>query len=70
MSHLDEPQFGRAIASCAKCDFKAFEVSAFLDRQLTVMVAASTNDGRWTHDDKKLVDGVFQILCLGCRTMA
>lgn len=70
MSQLDETKFEAAIAGCAKCDFKAFEVSAYLDRQVTVMVAQSANDGRWTYDADKFYDGVFRIQCLGCRTMA
>lgn len=70
MGQLDEAKFEAAIAGCTKCDFKAFEVSAYLDRQVTVMVAQSTNDGRWAHDNAKFFDGVYQIQCLGCRTMA
>ena len=70
MSYLDETKFEAAIAGCSKCDFKAFEVSAYLDRQVTVMVAQSANDGRWAHDAEKFYDGVFRIQCLGCKTMA
>lgn len=70
MSQLDEETFEAAIAGCTKCDFKAFEVSAYLDRQVTVLLAQSSHDGHWTHDEAKLVDGVFRIQCLGCKTMA
>lgn len=70
MSQLDEDKFEAAIAGCTKCDFKAFEVFAYLDRQVTVMIGKSNNDGRWTHDAAKLVDGVYRIQCLGCKTMA
>jgi hypothetical protein len=70
MSELDPAKFEAAIAGCTKCDFKAFEVSAYLDRKLTVMVAQSANDGHWAYDDAKFVDGVFRIQCLGCKTMA
>lgn len=70
MSKLDEAKFEAAIAGCSKCAFKAFEVSAYLDRQVTVMLAQSQNDGRWTHDNAKFLDGVFRIQCLGCKTMA
>ncbi|MEJ7602196.1 MAG: hypothetical protein WKG01_30140 [Kofleriaceae bacterium] len=69
MSQLDEQKFEAAIAGCTKCDFKAFEVSAYLDRQVTVRIAQSNNDGRWSHDAANLVDGVFRIQP-GCRTMA
>jgi hypothetical protein len=70
MSQLDESKFEAAISGCAKCDFKAFEVSAYLDRQVTVMLAQTNNDGRWTHDAAKLVDGVFRVQCFSCKTMA
>lgn len=70
MSQLDETKFEAAIAGCTKCDFKAFEVSAYLDRQVTVMVAQSNNDGRWAYEPEQFFDGVFRIQCLGCRTMA
>lgn len=70
MGQLDEQKFEAAIAGCTKCDFKAFEVSAYLDRQVTVMLAQSNNDGRWTHDAAKFFDGVFRIQCFNCKTMA
>jgi hypothetical protein len=70
MSQLDETKFEAAISGCAKCDFKAFEVSAYLDRQVTVMVAQSANDGRWAYEPEQFFDGVFRIQCLGCKTMA
>lgn len=70
MSELDETKFDAAIAGCTKCDRRAFEVSAFLDREVIVRLAQSSNDGRWAHDAPKLVDGIFRIQCLGCRTMA
>lgn len=70
MGQLDGDRFDRAIAGCAACDFKAFEVSAYLDREVTVMLAKSNNDGRWAHDAPKFFDGVYRIQCLGCRTMA
>jgi hypothetical protein len=70
VGQLDEAKFDAAIAGCAKCDFKAFEVSAYLDREVTVMLGKSNNDGRWAHDAAKFFDGVYRIQCLGCRTMA
>lgn len=68
MGQLDEARFDAAIAGCTKCDYKAFEVSAYLDREVTVMLAKSNNDGRWTHDAAKFFDGVYRVQCLGCRT--
>lgn len=70
MGQLDEAKFDKAIAGCTKCDFKAFEVSAYLDREVTVMLAQSNNDGRWTHDAAKFFDGIYRIQCFGCKTMA
>jgi hypothetical protein len=70
MGKLDAQSFEKAVAGCSKCEFKAFDVSAYLDRTLSVMVAKSNNDGRWTFDDAKFFDGVFRIQCLSCKTLA
>ena len=70
MSQLDEAKFNSLIAGCKKCDRRAFEVSAYLDRQVTVMLAKSNNDGRWIYDPDKFVDGVYRIQCMGCQTPA
>jgi hypothetical protein len=70
MGHLDEKGFERAIAGCTKCDYKAFEVSSYIDRQVTVMLAESNDDGRWAHDGEKFIDGVFAIRCIKCQTKA
>jgi hypothetical protein len=70
MGQLDEQKFEAAIAACSNCDYKAFEVSAYLDRTVTVMLAQSQHDGRWIHDEAKFYDGVFRIRCLGCKTLA
>jgi hypothetical protein len=66
MGHLDETKFEHAIAGCTKCDRKAFEVSSYIDRQVSVMVAEANDDGRWTHDGEKFIDGVFRIRCISC----
>ena len=72
MGQLDEQSFEKAIAGCSKCDFKAFEVIAYLDRHVTVLAGKSQNDGRWLHDhtDPKFFDGVFKIHCMSCQTVA
>ena len=70
MGHLDEKKFAQAIAGCAKCDAKAFEVQSYIDRQLSVMLARANQDGRWTHDGEKFIDGTFRIKCIGCSTEA
>jgi hypothetical protein len=66
MGNLDEAKFTAVISGCAKCDRKAFEVSSYIDRQVSVMVAQANDDGRWTHDGEKFIDGVYKIRCLGC----
>lgn len=66
MGHLDETKFEQLISGCSKCDRRAFEVWSYIDRQVTVMLAESNNDGRWTHDGEKFIDGVYKIRCIGC----
>lgn len=66
MGNLDEKKFAAAIAGCAKCDAKAFEVMSYIDRQLTVMLAEPNQDGRWTHDGEKFIDGTYRIKCIAC----
>src|SRR5688572_18567352 len=70
MGHLDEQKFEAAIAGCTKCDFKAFEISAYLDRQVSVLAGKGQTNGQWTHDVPKFFDGVYRIQCLGCQTHA
>jgi hypothetical protein len=67
MGHLDEQTFKQAIDHCTKCEAKAFEVLSYLDRQLSVMLAEPNQDGRWTHDGEKFIDGVYRIRCIACR---
>src|SRR4051812_126591 len=66
MGQLDEKAFEQAIAACAKCESRSFEVSSYIDRRLSVMLAEANDDGRWVHDGEKFIDGVFRIRCLGC----
>ncbi|MGE0547332.1 MAG: hypothetical protein AB7O24_08905 [Kofleriaceae bacterium] len=68
MGHLDESAFKQAIAHCTHCEAKAFEVLSYLDRQLSVMLAEPNQDGRWTHDGEKFIDGTYRIRCIACRT--
>jgi hypothetical protein len=70
MGHLDDKKYTQAIAGCGKCDAKAFEVNSYVDRELIVMLAAPTQDGRWTHDAATLVDGTYRIRCIACSTDA
>lgn len=70
MGKLDEPAFARTIAACRTCEAKAFEVSSYIDRKTSVMLAERSDDGRWTHDGQKLIDGVFRIKCIRCGELA
>jgi hypothetical protein len=66
MGHLDEPTFARALDPCAKCGGKSFEISAYLDRTVSVMLGESNGDGKWCYDGEKFIDGVFRIRCVAC----
>ena len=70
MGKLDEPAFAAILAGCAKCDTKAFEVASYIDRQVTVMLGEPNDDGRWTHDGEKFIDGVYRIKCIRCSDVA
>ena len=70
MGHLDDKKYTAALAGCAKCDAKAFEVTSYIDRELIVMLAMPNQDGRWTHDHGKLVDGTYRIRCMACSSDA
>ena len=48
MGHLDEKKYVAAITGCKKCDAKAFEVNTYIDREVLVMLAQPSGDGRWT----------------------
>jgi hypothetical protein len=66
MGNLDEASFERSIAGCAKCQRTAFEVASYIDRQISVMLGERNDDGKWTHDGEKFIDGVYRIRCIGC----
>ncbi|HTL31618.1 MAG TPA: hypothetical protein VL326_00760 [Kofleriaceae bacterium] len=70
MGKLDEAAFETTIASCPKCEAKAFEVASYIDRQVTVMLGERNDDGRWTHDGEKFIDGVYRVTCIRCRADA
>jgi hypothetical protein len=67
MGKLDEKAFASAVAGCKKCEGKAFEVASYIDRQGSVMLGERADDGRWTHDGEKFIDGVYRIQCIRCR---
>lgn len=70
MGALDEPAFEKLIAGCTKCDAKAFELASYIDRQISVMLGERNDDGRWTHDGEKFIDGVYRAQCIRCRDIA
>ncbi|MDB4953833.1 MAG: hypothetical protein JWO36_1402 [Myxococcales bacterium] len=66
MGNLDEKTFETTIAHCTKCGAKALEVFTYIDRQISVMLGERNDDGRWTHDGEKFIDGVYRIKCIAC----
>ena len=70
MGALDEPAFEKLIAGCTKCEAKAFEVASYIDRQISVMLGERNDEGRWTHDNEKFIDGVYRAECIRCRDVA
>ncbi len=66
MGKLDEETFANVIAECGKCGAHAFELASYIDRQLSVMLGDANDDGRWTHDGEKFIDGVYRVRCLAC----
>lgn len=66
MGHLDEAAFARHLQGCAGCGGTVFDVTAYLDRKVSVMLGEANNDGRWAHDGEKFVDGTYRITCAGC----
>jgi hypothetical protein len=68
MGKLDERAFAGIVAACTKCEAKVFEVASIIDRKVSVMLGSPTNEGRWTHDGKNFIDGVYRIQCVRCRS--
>jgi len=67
MGKLDERAFAATVAGCKKCDAKVFEVATFIDRKVAVMLGEPQDDGRWTHDGKNFIDGIYRVQCVRCR---
>jgi hypothetical protein len=67
MGHLDEAAFRRALEPCARCSGKAFDIDAYLDRTVEVMLGEANDDGRWCYDGEKFIDGVFRVRCVACQ---
>jgi hypothetical protein len=67
MGKLDEAAFEKVIAACPCGGVASFEVHSFIDRQITVMLGERNDDGRWTHDGEKFIDGVYRVTCIACR---
>lgn len=70
MGQLDEAGFAQAISTCGKCAGVAFEISSYLDRQVSVMLGDANGDGKWVYDGEKFIDGVYRIRCMSCSTDA
>jgi hypothetical protein len=70
MGALDEATFAKLLAGCTKCEAKAFEITSYLDRQVSVMLGERNDDGRWAHDGEKFIDGIYRAVCIRCRHVA
>lgn len=74
MGKLDEKTFATTSASCTTCGTErgaaAFEVSSYIDRTTSVMLGERSDDGRWTHDGEKLIDGIYRVRCIRCSDAA
>ena len=70
MGQLDEKKFAAVIAACPNCQAKAFEVASYIDRQVSVMLGERNDDGRWSHDGEKFIDGIYKIRCINCNALA
>ena len=70
MGALDEAAFAKVIEACVKCEATAFEVHSYIDRATSVMLGERNDDGRWTHDGEKFIDGVIRVVCIRCRAAA
>jgi hypothetical protein len=66
VGHLEEAAFQRALDPCASCGGQSFEISAYLDRTVSVMLGEANGDGKWCYDGEKFIDGVFRIRCMAC----
>jgi hypothetical protein len=64
---LDEPQFEAILAAgCKSCGSTRLEISSYLDRQVSVMLADPNDDGVWTHDGLRFIGGAYRIACADC----
>ncbi len=70
MGHLDQKTFASTISRCTACTGSTFDVRSYLDRQHLVMLAEPNDDGRWTHDGEKFIDGCFRVTCTACTHLA
>ncbi len=67
MGQLDEASFAKHLTACAGCGGVVYEVAAYLDRKVSVMLGEANGEGRWAHDGEKFVDGTYRITCVGCQ---
>ena len=45
----------------SRCSGKAFDIDAYLDRTVEVMLGDANDEGRWCYDGEKFIDGVFRV---------
>jgi hypothetical protein len=66
MGRLDEPSFTELVRGCPACGAAALEISSYLDRTVAVMLGDPDDDGRWSYDGEKFIDGVYRVRCTAC----
>jgi hypothetical protein len=70
MTRLSEARFAELVKACGACGATAFEIRAYLDRKLAVMLGSPDDDGRWAHDGEGFVAGTYRIACTACGAIA
>jgi hypothetical protein len=70
MGALDEAAFGDLVRGCVTCGGGALDIASYIDRRVSVMLAQADDDGVWSHDGEKFVDGTYRIACPACAGVA
>ena len=66
MGKLDEAGFDAAVKPCPACAHTVVEIHSFIDRTVEVMLEDPNDEGKWSYDGEKFVDGTYRIECVGC----
>lgn len=69
MGALTEPAFDALVANgCKRCGGTSLAFETFLDARVPLMGGDVVGNLVFVHDGEKFVDGVYEVLCGGCRT--